>query len=126
HVIAQVTGLQAALDNKSDTGHKHTVGDITAEGIASVDTFLRGDGEWAVPPGGGGGGVGGLTKYGTTVTAVPAGGKIYVSHPRDTSFLRFPSAMKFVAGSEVTDTTLSFDMGHADSFDKTNVEFVSG
>lgn len=34
-----------------------TIGDITATGTPNATTFLRGDGSWAVPAGGGGGGV---------------------------------------------------------------------
>lgn len=34
------------------TEHSHPVGQIDAAGTASGETFLRGDGEWAVPPSG--------------------------------------------------------------------------
>lgn len=49
-----------------------TVSDITATGTASDSTFLRGDGQWAVPPGSGGGGEGEGTVTSVAV-AVPTG-----------------------------------------------------
>lgn len=68
HTIAQVSGLQSALNGKANTSHTHSTSDITSgimararlgTGIADEDTYLRGDGVWAVPIGGGGGGTGG-------------------------------------------------------------------
>lgn len=42
---------------KADASHTHGISDINATGTPSGTTFLRGDGVWAVPAGGGGGGV---------------------------------------------------------------------
>lgn len=39
------------------TTHEHTVSDIDATGTPSATTYLRGDGAWATPEGGGGGGL---------------------------------------------------------------------
>lgn len=74
HAIADVTGLQSALDDKAATGHNHndlyyteaevdsrlatkannshthSVEDISATGTKSSTTYLRGDGQWATPP----------------------------------------------------------------------------
>jgi len=41
---------------KADASHTHGISDIDATGTPSGTTFLRGDGVWAVPAGGGGGG----------------------------------------------------------------------
>ena len=38
HTIAQVTGLQAALDNKADNSHSHTIGDSTTSGFTKLYT----------------------------------------------------------------------------------------
>ena len=81
HAISGVTGLQDALDGKAatahthddryytegevdtalsgkaNTSHSHPVTDLTATGTPSASTYLRGDGAWATPAGGGGGAV---------------------------------------------------------------------
>lgn len=49
HAIADVTGLQAALDAKAASAHTHGVSDLTATGTRSASTFLRGDNTWSVP-----------------------------------------------------------------------------
>lgn len=52
---SQVTGLTDALNAKAAASHTHEVDDIDATGTPSSSTYLRGDGAWATPSGGGGG-----------------------------------------------------------------------
>ena len=70
HTTGQVSGLDAALSGKADSGaentatwsgvsgkpstfppstHSHPVGQLSATGTASASTYLRGDGSWATP-----------------------------------------------------------------------------
>jgi len=51
------TDLASAVQSKLNTvtAHSHVVADITATGVASSTTYLRGDGTWSTPAGGGGG-----------------------------------------------------------------------
>ena len=44
------------LDGKADTSHQHPVTDLETTGAPSAATYLRGDGVWATPSGGGEGG----------------------------------------------------------------------
>lgn len=53
HSIENITGLQNALDGKAATSHDHPIGDLDTTGTASSATYLRGDGSWATPEGGG-------------------------------------------------------------------------
>jgi len=46
------------------TSHTHAISDLTATGPRDDTHFLRGDGTWAIPPGTGGGGTGGVTDHG--------------------------------------------------------------
>lgn len=46
------------------TSHTHSIADIQATGTRDDTRFLRGDGTWAIPPGTGGGGTGGVTDHG--------------------------------------------------------------
>jgi hypothetical protein len=55
HAQSDVTGLASALDGKAASTHAHAVSDLTATGTPSASTYLRGDGTWATPAGGGGG-----------------------------------------------------------------------
>ncbi len=77
HAIAGVTGLQTALDGKSNVGHGHgafsgatagaggSAGFVPAPAAGDQGRFLRGDGTWAV--GGGAQTSGGNTWSGTQV-----------------------------------------------------------
>lgn len=67
HPISEVTALQSALDSKAGLNAAVNASQINAgtgvinparlgSGTGSGSNFLRGDGTWAVPPGGGGGG----------------------------------------------------------------------
>ena len=122
HVIAQVTGLQAALDGKSATSHGHviadvtglqaaldakleevTVDDISAAGTPSNTTYLRGDGSWATPAGGGGGAsnwgeLGGNLADQTDLQAA-LDGKAAASHGHDAATT---SVAGFMSGADKT------------------------
>ncbi len=56
------TNLANKPSNFPPSAHTHAVGDITASGTPSDNTFLRGDGTWAAPPSDGEGG--GVTDHG--------------------------------------------------------------
>jgi len=49
-----IVEINSLLATKSDVGHTHPISDIEATGTPSATTFLRGDGSWAAPAGGGG------------------------------------------------------------------------
>ena len=49
HAIGDTTGLQAALDAKAASSHTHATTDMTATGTRSSSTYLRGDNVWATP-----------------------------------------------------------------------------
>jgi hypothetical protein len=49
------TRVASLLSGKANTSHTHGVGDISATGTPSATTYLRGDGTWSTPAGGGGG-----------------------------------------------------------------------
>lgn len=61
--VASVNGqtgtvtLDAADVGAAETAHTHPVGDLEATGTPSSTTYLRGDGIWSTPAGGGGGAV---------------------------------------------------------------------
>lgn len=64
--------LVDAVEGKAPLVHTHPVGDITAAGIPSSLTYLRGDGSWATPPGTGSGG-GAVASVNTKTGAVVLG-----------------------------------------------------
>lgn len=80
HVIADTTGLQTALDGKAATSHTHTKSHVTdfqhsiigAEHTfpGGTTTFLRADGTFATPAGGGGGAISGqaTVNFGASTT----------------------------------------------------------
>ena len=70
-----VQGSDSRLsDARTPTAHTHGIADLTATGTPSATTYLRGDGTWATPAGGGGGS-GPLTGTGFPegVVAAPVG-----------------------------------------------------
>lgn len=70
-----VQGSDSRLsDARTPTAHTHGIADLTATGTPSATTYLRGDGTWATPAGGGGGS-GPLTGTGSPegVVAAPVG-----------------------------------------------------
>ena len=67
-----VQGSDSRLsDARTPTAHTHGIADLTATGTPSATTYLRGDGTWATPAGGGGGS-GPLTGTGSPEGVVAA------------------------------------------------------
>lgn len=73
--IANVEGLQSALNGKSPTDHVHSTFSASSNGFVPAasasgdsDKFLKGDGTWATPAGGGSGDVSSITVNGTSYT----------------------------------------------------------
>jgi hypothetical protein len=50
---AVLDGDSRLSDARTPLAHQHPVGELAASGVASDETFLRGDGTWAAPDGGG-------------------------------------------------------------------------
>lgn len=53
HASGSTDPLTPAAIGAANISHTHTVGDLTATGTPDATTFLRGDGAWAAPSGGG-------------------------------------------------------------------------
>jgi len=77
--LAEQVGT-ALGEGTAPADHRHTVGDLEATGTPDTSTFLRGDGAWAVPAGGGGVGASKLDDLTDvdTATAPPAEGQALV------------------------------------------------
>ena len=60
-------------DARTPTAHTHGIADLTATGTPSATTYLRGDGTWATPAGGGGSGPLTGTGFPEGVIAAPVG-----------------------------------------------------
>ena len=56
-IVDGVNDNETAIAGKAAAVHTHDVDDINATGTASSTTYLRGDGTWSTPAGGGGGAV---------------------------------------------------------------------
>jgi hypothetical protein len=85
HAIADVTGLQTALDGKAASSHNHAASAITSgtvdtarlgSGTADNTKFLRGDQTWAVPTGGSGWSPAELMVPGITLATASATSKL--------------------------------------------------
>lgn len=136
--LASQTDLQSALDAKADTAttlagygitdaaplvHQHSAADITSgtvaaarlgSGTADATTYLRGDGTWATPAGGGGGiggstgasdnrilrsdGTGGATLQASSATVDDAGNLTAVGEVTSGGSFNFGTS-SFIAGS---------------------------
>lgn len=107
HAIADVTGLQTALDGKAAASHNHAASAITSgtvdtarlgSGTADNTKFLRGDQTWAVPTGGSGWSPAELMVPGITLATASATGS-----PPSHSASRARVGMPYTDSSSSTD-----------------------
>lgn len=98
--IPTEASIEDDLEEKANVVHTHTTADIaTVAGVASDATFLRGDNTWAVPPGTGGGGTGGVSDHGDLTGLADDDHPQYLTQPRGDA--------RYIQGSTASPTGLS-------------------
>jgi len=110
-VLTNATGEPTSIDLTNATSGKLPIAAINATGTASSTTYLRGDGSWSTPSGGGG-----LSPYVFAQTSVQAGDSVTVS---SAIYYTFATTYTFAAGTFCGTGVHGYTITDAGSFSET-------